>query len=176
MNDSIPLSTATLPVPTSISRSPLRRGFPVVLLAFALALFALSATAQAQDGDVGNDNTAEGTDALHTYITTATSAASNTAIGFSALYHDTSGGLNTAVGAEALDSNTTGVENTASGAFALEGNRTGNFNTAAGFDALVSNGPGNNNTANGCFALADNTGDNRARKNRWLCCLRRWWR
>src|SRR5205823_8361741 len=56
----------TLHLGKSVNRSPLRRGFTVVLLALALALFAPSRTAQAQlpspspDGGYPNGNTAEG--------------------------------------------------------------------------------------------------------------------
>jgi hypothetical protein len=60
----------------AIDRAPWRRGF--LLIPLILAMFGLSATAQAQDGDELNQNTAEGGGALHTYITNATAASFNT--------------------------------------------------------------------------------------------------
>src|SRR6266550_6774583 len=96
----------TLPLRKSISWSPLRRGFPVVLI--VLGLFALSPTARAvdppPDGGYPGNNTAEGDNAL----LSLTSGASNTAIGFSALSSDTTGNFNTASGQNALFNNTTG--------------------------------------------------------------------
>ena len=143
MNHPTYFGTANLSL-LNLSRSPLRRGFPVVLLALALGWFALSQFAQAQDGDEGRSNTAEGGGALHTYITTATSATQDTAIGFDALFSDTTGNINTATGAVMrslrtqparatqppvlgrFKSNTTASDNTANGAFALTSNTTGN--------------------------------------------------
>jgi hypothetical protein len=60
MFEPIHLKTATLPLRKAISRSPLRRRFLVGALALALAGFAVSRTVQAQDGDYGHNNTAEG--------------------------------------------------------------------------------------------------------------------
>jgi hypothetical protein len=144
--------SATLPLPKSVSLSPLRHS----LLFVALACFALSQAAQAQDGDEGNENTAEGGGALHTYISTASSADADTAIGFSALFSNTTGNNNTATGNSALFSNTTGGANTATGLGALTSNTTGNFNTATGANALSSNNA-DNNTATGNSALESNT-------------------
>jgi hypothetical protein len=128
---------ATLPLPMSISRSVLRRRFLVGALAVAFLCFGLWQTAQGQDGDYGRGNTAEGSDALHTYITNPTNTASdNTAIGDGALSFDTPGSGNTATGDGALGVNTTGNNNTANGLFALESNTTGNQNTASGSGAL----------------------------------------
>ena len=159
----------------SISRSPLRRG--LILIALALACFALSPRAQAvtpaPDGGYPGGNTAEGDGALFS-LTTGTL---NTAIGADALYNNTTGnfntangaeallsnttgGGNTATGAEALVSNTTGFDNSATGAFALQNNTTGYGNTANGADALVSNATGFDNTATGAFALQSNTTGN----------------
>jgi hypothetical protein len=149
----------TLHLRKSINRSPLRRGFPVVLLALALALFAPSRTAQAQlpspspDGGYPNGNTAEGDGAL----SSVTTGFSNTANGFSALFSNTTGVENTANGFEALYSNTTGGDNTANGAGALYSN-TGYNNTANGASALFFNTTGGRNTANGAGALYSNTG------------------
>jgi hypothetical protein len=144
------------------------------MLTLALGWFALSQPALAQDGDEGRSNTAEGAGALHTYITTASSATDNTAIGFDALFSDTTGngntatgqdalfknttgGFNTATGIAALQNNTTASDNTADGTFALTNNTTGNDNTATGSAALSSNTTGSNNTANGFNALSLNT-------------------
>jgi hypothetical protein len=149
----------TLHLRKSINRSTLRRGFPVVPLALALALFAPSRTAQAQlpspspDGGYPNGNTAEGDFALNSL----TIGTDNTALGFEALFSNTTGFDNTANGAGALSSNTTGGNNTANGADALVNNTTGTNNTANGLEALQSNTTGNDNTATGFGALNNNT-------------------
>jgi trimeric autotransporter adhesin len=152
-----PLNPATLPVPNLISLSPLRRGLPVVVLALALGLFALSPATQAvtpaPDGGYPNGNTAEGQDALFRL----TDGFDNTAVGFQALFRNTSGFSNTAVGFRALASNTTNAGNTATGAGALERNTTGFTNTANGAGALGNNTSGYQNTAIGLEALAFNT-------------------
>src|SRR6476660_8162736 len=100
----------TLHLRNSISRSPVRRGFPVVVLALALAFVALPQMAQAvtpaPDGGYPNGNTAEGTNALFNLTT----GFENTATGSIALYSNTTGYDNTATGAQALYSNTTGFE------------------------------------------------------------------
>src|SRR5205807_5739852 len=116
----------------SIRRSRVTASLPLVALALAFACLALLQTAQAQDGDELHENTAEGAGALHTYITNATSAAANTALGYQALYNDSTGIGNTATGDGALSGNTTGNYNTASGWAALSGNTTGSHNTASG--------------------------------------------
>ena len=89
MHRPILFTTATLPVPNSISRSALRRSFPVVLLALVLASFALPQTGpavtSAPDGGYPNRNTAEGEDALFSL----TDVESNTATGEQALFHNT---------------------------------------------------------------------------------------
>src|SRR5437762_10581308 len=83
MKRPIPLSTATLLVPNLINHSRLRRGFPVVLFALGLALFALPQSAKAADGAVGDGtSTAEGTGALRSL----SSGIYDTAMGFQALY------------------------------------------------------------------------------------------
>jgi hypothetical protein len=151
--------TGTLPLPNSIRWSPLPHGF----LAVTLTCFALLQTARAQDGDELNGNTAEGGGALHTYISTASSASFDTALGNSALFNNTTGNFNTATGAFALQFNTTGSINTANGNEALGKNTTGNNNTATGSGALFSNTTASNNTATGFNALVNNTaGDNTA--------------
>jgi uncharacterized coiled-coil protein SlyX len=149
--------TATFPLPNSISRLPLRRGFLVLPLALALACFALSPTGRAvspaPDGGYANFNTAEGFNAL----ASLTTGFDNTANGDAALQNNTTGNFNTADGASALFHNTTGNFNTANGASALFSNTIGRENTAIGFQALFSNTTGTNNTANGVAALAINT-------------------
>jgi hypothetical protein len=147
-----PTKTTTPPIKNSISRSPLRRGF--LLISLALACFALSPTARAQDGAVGNGtNTAEGTGAL----ARLTTASGNTANGYEALASNTTGTDNTANGVGALINNTRGSDNTANGASALVFNTTGTNNTANGYQALLSNTTGFSNTANGVGALNKNT-------------------
>src|SRR5438046_10011086 len=106
-----PCSTATLHhIASLISRSPLRRGFPVVLL--LLGLFALLPTAGAvdppPDGGYPGGNTAEGDGALQNVTPNGGDGVANTAIGFDALFSNTTGGYNTANGAYALGSNTDG--------------------------------------------------------------------
>jgi hypothetical protein len=140
----------------SIDRSPLRLGFLLTTLVFALASFAFSPTARAvsppPDGGYAGHNTAEGDDAL----LNLTTGEANTAIGFDALYGNVTGNSNTAVGHDALSGNFTGSANTAAGANALIFN-DGSFNTAVGASALFSNDVGDENTAVGGSALADNT-------------------
>ena len=64
---------------------------------------------------------------------------------------------NTAVGYQALFANTTGIQNTASGASALQNNTTGNYNTASGLSALQANTTASQNTAVGYQAGYSNT-------------------
>jgi hypothetical protein len=163
-------SPATPPLSASINRSHWRAGFALLLVALAAVWFALLPTAvRAEDGDLGNGNTAEGKSAL----ASLTTGQNNTAIGFKALYSVTTatgntatgrlalanntGGFNTADGTRALLSNTTGGYNTATGREALFSNTTGSFNTAAGVDALHDNTTGFSNTATGSGALFGNT-------------------
>ena len=151
------LNTATLPIPNLISRSPWRRGFPVVLLALVLGVFAFSPTVLAveppPDGGYPNENTAEGDGALFSLTT----GADNTANGLQALYSNTTGSENTANGVNALFFNTTANDNTATGFEALYSNTTGADNTANGVNALLSNTTGSQNTANGVGTLKQNT-------------------
>jgi len=160
MNRPIPFSIATLPTPNLISRSPLQDGVLLVLLAVALACFALSPTARAvtpaPDGGYPNGNTAKGDNALLN-LTTGTD---NTAIGNNALQNNTTGNKNTANGSQALFSNMSGRGNTAVGFRALESNTTGSRNTATGIYALEENTIGTHNTANGYNALYYSTGSN----------------
>jgi hypothetical protein len=155
MHHSNQLTTTTVSIRNSISRSPLRRGF--LLIPFALAWFALSPTAQAvdppPDGGYPNFNTAEGEDALFSLTT----GYNNTAIGFQTLYFNTTGFFNTAIGFNALHSNTTGFANTATGYLALFSSTIGSYNTANGYLALFNNTNGFSNTAIGATALYHNT-------------------
>jgi trimeric autotransporter adhesin len=147
----------TLHLKKSISWSPWRFGFSLIPL--VLACFALSPTVQAvtppPDGGYGNQNTAEGTDALHDLTT----GVWNTAVGFDALFNNTVGNQNTALGYKALFKNVDGDKSVAFGAQALTNNSTGTQNTATGFNTLFANTTGNNNTGNGYRALNFNNGD-----------------
>src|SRR5882724_9476771 len=103
----------------SIGRSlSWRCGF--VLVPLALICFGLSPTTKAllpapsPDGGYPGGNTAEGTNALHDVNTAV--GINNTAVGATALTHDTTGFYNVAVGHGALASNTTGNFNMAIGA------------------------------------------------------------
>jgi Chaperone of endosialidase len=151
------LRTTTLTVRNSMSPATAGRGF--LLLALALACFALSPTPNAfgvsppPDGGYPNNNTAEGFDAL----LSLTSGSDNTAIGIDALERNTTGSFNTATGAGALLENTIGLDNTAIGVDALFSNTIGANNTANGSDALLNNTTGFDNTAAGANALERNT-------------------
>ena len=129
------------------------------LIPLAFVCFALSPAPKAfgvrppPDGGYSGNNTAEGTHALFSLTT----GVANTAVGFSALFHNTIGGDNTATGSTALYNNITGIDNTANGWQSLYSNTTGNSNTATGFVALQGNTTGSNNTANGNGALFSNT-------------------
>src|SRR6266702_464038 len=112
------MKTTILPIKNSVHGSPVWRA----ILLIALAPFALLSTARAEDGDLGNGNTAEGGLALHSLTSgldnTATgdyarqnnTADNNTANGFAALQRNTSGTLNTATGYQALYTNATGID------------------------------------------------------------------
>jgi hypothetical protein len=157
MHRPTPINTAAVPTPNLINFSPLQRSFPVVVLALALGLFALSPATRAvdppPDGGYPGNNTAEGNFALNSLTT----GKFNTATGINALFANTTGGDNTATGANALHSNTTGNNNTANGGFALAQNTTGAGNTATGHEALARNTAGIRNTATGIQALQNNT-------------------
>ena len=151
----------TLHLRNLIDRLRSRFGFAFILLALNLASFALPLTAQAADGGLRNENTAEGDQALNAIATnTANIGSSNTAVGSFALFADSAGSLNTACGARTLQGNTIGGNNTAMGGFALQANGSGNNNTATGAGALTSNTMGGNNTATGVDSLAKSNGDN----------------
>jgi len=129
--------------------------FFVVSLVFAcLAFSSAQAVNPPPDGGYDRGNTAEGDDALFSLTATA---ASNTAIGFHALFFTTTGDDNTATGFAALTANTTGSNNTATGSNSLFSNETGRSNTATGFSALNDNTSGEQNSATGAGALERNT-------------------
>jgi len=166
------MKTKTSLTRNSISRSPLRRG--LFLIVVALPCFALSPTARAvcQEGcDSTFNNTFLGDDAL----VNNTTGTHNVAVGSGALESNTSGFSNTATGSHALFANQTGLGNTAIGAFAgsnLTGSNNtatgeaalfhskGDSNTADGYKALALNKSGDENTATGEFALYSNTSGN----------------
>jgi hypothetical protein len=110
--------------------------------------------ARAEDGDVGNFNTAEGAFALD--MVGSGGGQYNTAIGYGALHLDAAGTNNTATGAYALTSNTTGNYNVADGFSALASNNDGSYNTADGYRTLGHNTAGSYNTAAGFGALQNN--------------------
>jgi uncharacterized coiled-coil protein SlyX len=161
----------------------LKKTTPVFVIAFVLAWFAVSPTAQAvvpaPDGGYPGFNTAEGQNALFSLTT----GAANTAVGWYSLFSNTEGNFNTAAGAGALLFNTarentafgaaallfnsTGVANTAVGAAALLNNTEGGFNTSIGEFALSHNTTGSNNTANGFQALFSNTSGDRNTATGW---------
>jgi hypothetical protein len=148
----------TLTGTNSLRRSPLRRALlliPLVLACFGLGPLTVQAVSPPPDGGYGNQNTAEGTDALFSLTT----GVWNVAVGFQALHSDTTGTQNTATGYKALFLNTTGSKSTAYGSQALYNNDTGNNNVATGFNTLFSNTTGNNNTGNGFRTLNFNNGD-----------------
>src|SRR5437762_2398509 len=151
----------TLSMKNSIGRSTFRRAF--LLIPLSLACFALSQMARAQlsppDGDYPGANTAEGYNALFTFISNYDpqnnyKVTANTAIGYNALFSNVSaafdpfGSYNTATGTGALYSNTTGFANTANGVNALTSNTTGAYNTATGQGALLTNTTTSDNTHN----------------------------
>jgi uncharacterized coiled-coil protein SlyX len=147
----------TLQLKKSIGRSPWRFGFLLIPLMLVCLSFTPIARAvnPPPDGGYGNQNTAEGTDALFSLTT----GVWNVAVGFQALHSDTTGTQNTATGYRALFLNTTGSKGTAYGSQALYNNNTGNNNVATGFNTLFSNTSGNNNTGNGFRTLTFNNGD-----------------
>src|SRR5439155_676570 len=88
-NPNINPKTIVPPVRNLTNRSPLRRGFLLILLTLALALFAISQTSQAvtplPDEGYPNGNTGEG----HGGLFSLTTGSSNTAIGLGTLIDST---------------------------------------------------------------------------------------
>lgn len=85
--------------------------------------------------------------------------ATNTAVGWYALFNNTAGGgfQNVAVGYQSLLANTTGDSNVAVGTGALLDNTSGDANVAVGYKALENNTIGGSNIALGYIALKYNT-------------------
>jgi hypothetical protein len=106
------------------------------------------------DGDLGNRNTAEGSQAL----ASLTNGSDNTGMGFNSLHGDSFGSFNTAYGVNALE-HSDSINNTAVGWSALQANTSGDNNTAIGLQALVFNTIGSGNTAVGVDALEHNNGN-----------------
>jgi hypothetical protein len=152
------MKTKTSPTTNSINLSPLRRGFLLIALALALALFALSPIVHAVDpppgGGYPNEVTALGEDALFSESIGGLEA---TALGYQALYYNTTGVQNTAVGRSALHNNTTGGGNVAVGDDALYDNTTGSSNVAVGLNAAIANTTGGDNVAVGYTAFQAHT-------------------
>ena len=123
-----------------------------VLACFAFLPGAQGQLSPAPDGCYPNFTTAEGCDAL----SSLTTGAGNTALGWRSLFLNTTGSFNTGVGGGALALNN-GSSNTALGVAALLLNTSGAQNTAMGTDALVFNDTGSSNTGTGYFSLMNNT-------------------
>jgi len=87
----------------------------------------------------------------------ATTAANNVVIGFTAGHDLSTGSSNTFMGTEAGYANTTGAENTSVGKDSLKANTTGPNNSAVGQGALLANTTGLRNSAVGSSALSANT-------------------
>jgi len=90
----------------------------------------------------------------------ASSVATNTAVGVSALAANVAGSLNAAFGRTALMLNTSGIENTAIGGNALQSNVGGNSNVGVGTYSLVLNVSGAANTGVGWGSLRSATASN----------------
>jgi len=103
------------------------------------------------DGCYPAFTTAEGCNAL----SSLTTGAGNTGLGWRSLFANSTGNFNTDVGGGALALNNAD-SNTAVGAAALLLNTSGTQNTAVGTDAMVFNDSGDSNTATGYFALMNN--------------------
>lgn len=109
-------------------------------------------------GLVNNDatNTGVGFKALYSVTDGSGNGGANTAVGYRALYSNLSKN-NTAVGYQVLYFNTTGSYNTGVGESALYKNNVGSYNTATGEVALRNNTVGSYNTATGVQALNSDT-------------------
>jgi hypothetical protein len=124
--------------------------FGAILSALAV-LPGVQAVVPPPDGCYPNFTTAEGCKAL----SSLTTGAGNTGVGWFSLFSNTTGNFNTGIGAGALALNNTD-NNTAVGAGALFLNTTGTDNTAVGANALVHNADGSENNAFGTNALFGN--------------------
>jgi hypothetical protein len=125
-----------------------------------LASFALSpppkafGVTPAPDGGYSGQSTAEGTDALFSYVCSGFQPCNDTAVGFEAVYSTVNGTGNTGVGSQALYNTTTANGNTAVGAGALSGNTTGSNNIALGASAGGNLTTGSNNIEIGNAGVA----------------------
>ena len=106
---------------------------------------------------IGNNNTANGLDAL----LSNTTGINNTANGVVALGFNTTGSSNTATGISALQNNTIGANNRATGQSALQNNTTGSSNIALGISAGTNLTTGSNNIDIGNVGVAGD--DNKIR-------------
>jgi hypothetical protein len=121
-----------------------------LILSAALLCAGGSSDAQQPPDSVASDpsdNTAAGTGALSSVQ--PTTGASNSAVGYAALWSNSSGANNTAFGASALFSNLSGKGNAAQGTNALYNNTTGIRNLGIGNNALFANSTGSYNIALG---------------------------
>jgi hypothetical protein len=109
---------------------------------------AMRGTASWSPGNLGNDNTALGSQALLSVAPGPVVGTGNTALGSGSLWENTTGYQNTAVGYISLLSNLNGNQNTAIGADSLTYTTTSN-NTAIGYLSLFSNETGFDDTAIG---------------------------
>ena len=163
-------ATLTAPVGYSNASNSLNVGGSPVVRAFGTFNTAVGIGAMGGGKNTGNNNTANGYQALYSnttgYYNTAngmyalssnTTGYNNTANGYQALYRNTTGNGNVANGSYTLCYNTTGYNNIANGYQALYNNTTAYGNTANGSQALCYNTTGNNNTATGMTALYKNT-------------------
>jgi trimeric autotransporter adhesin len=101
-----------------------------------------------------SNNVAVGHEALYyNQPNSTTNGINNTALGKSAMFHNTTGRYNTSTGSYSLYSNLTGSSNTAAGNSVLFDNTTGNENTAIGTDAMSNNTSASDNIAIGNQAL-----------------------
>jgi hypothetical protein len=123
-----------------------------VLTCFAFLPGAHGQLSPPPDGCSPNFTTAEGCDAL----SSLTTGAGNTALGWRSLFLNSTGSFNTGVGGGALALNN-GSSNTAVGVAALLLNTSGAQNTAVGTNSLVFNDTGSDNTGTGYFSLMNNT-------------------
>jgi hypothetical protein len=151
-DSAIPINLETPLLLSSITCSPLRCGFSLVLVVLTLAAPALSPAVYAQCPSVcdsSTSNTGFGVEA-----NPFDAGSRNTAVGDHALQLVRSGTDNTAIGLHALLSDTSGSDNTATGTFALASNSANN-NTADGFQALLSNTTGRSLPSNAITHAVD---------------------
>ncbi|TAL58647.1 MAG: hypothetical protein EPN85_11080, partial [Bacteroidetes bacterium] len=108
---------------------------------------------QAGNSNTVASNTGIGYQALYSNST----GTNNTAAGYKALYTNSTGGGNTAIGREALRDNSDGTNNVAIGPYNLQKNTSGTSNIGIGNYLLTNNTTGSYNIALGVNALYTNT-------------------